>query len=337
MATLITGGTGMVGSYVARAMIDRGEVPVLLDRAPDEKQTQDIRGKARIVRGDVLDLLGLVRLIRKENIDRIVHTAGALAVAATEDPLAAVRVNVEGGTNILEAAKLMGVRRVVFTSTRLVYDCTRKVTEPIREDFAKGTNGLYGVYASTKLACEHLGQNYAELYGIEFAAVRFARVFGPGYWNAEATPNTGARALKDVIENTLAGKPITIQRPRSKWDDWLYVKDAAQAVDRACTTTTLRHHAYNIGPGRMYEFDEVLRTVGRHLPGMQVTVVEPDAAPKEGARHRPPMPIPIEMDISRAREDLGYEPRYLLDAAIPDFVETVKRLEGHTAAPAHAR
>lgn len=328
MTTLITGGTGMVGSYVARAMIARGETPVLFDRSPDEKQTKDIRDKAKIVRGDVLDLLELVKLIKKEKIDKIIHTAGALAVGAVEDPLQAVRVNVEGGTNILEAAKLMGVKRVVFISTRLVYDCTRKITEPIREDFAKLTNGLYGVYASTKLACEHLGQNYAELYGIEFAAVRFARVFGPGYWNAESTPNTGARTLKDVIEKTLAGQAITIQRPRSSKDDWLYVKDAAQAVDLACNSPILRHHAYNIGPGRMYDFDEVLRIVQKHLPNMQVTVLEPDAKPQNQGVHQPPMPVPMEMDISRAREDLGYEPKYLLDAAVPDFVDTVNRLEG---------
>lgn len=328
MATLITGGTGMVGSYVARAMIARGETPVLFDRSPDEKQTRDIRGKAKIVKGDVLDLLGLIKLIKREKIDKIIHTAGALAVGAVEDPLAAVRVNVEGGTNILEAAKLMGVRRVVFTSTRLVYDCNRKINEPIREDFHKLTNGLYGVYASTKLACENLGQNYSELYGIEFAAVRFARVFGPGYWGLESTPNTGARTLKDIIEKTLIGQPITIQRPKSRKDDWLYVKDAAQAVDLACNSPNLRHQAYNVGPGRMYEFDEVLRIVQKHLPNMRVTVIEPDPTIESKSALLPPMPIPIEMDISRAREDLGYEPKYLLDAAVPDFVETVNRLEG---------
>jgi len=325
MATLITGGTGMVGSYVARAMIARGETPVLFDRSPDEKQIQDLRDQAQIVRGDVLDLLSLIKLIKKERIETIVHTAGALAVGATEDPLTAIRVNIEGGANILEAARLMGVRRVVFTSTRLVYDCTGTITRPINEDFTKATNGLYGVYASTKYATELLGQNYAELYGIEFAAVRYARVFGPGYWRAEATPNTGARTLKDLIEKTLLGQAVTIQRPRSRYDDWLYVKDAARAVDLACTSHTLRHHAYNIGPGRMYDFDEVLRIAQKHLPNMNVTVLEQAAEP-QGPR-RPPMPIPIEMDISRAREDLGYEPQYLLDAAIPDFVNTLRRLE----------
>jgi UDP-glucose 4-epimerase len=332
MATLITGGTGMVGSYVARLMISRGETPVLLDRSPDEKQTRDIRQQAKIIRGDILDLLGLVKIIKKENIDRIVHTAGALAAAATEDPVTAIKVNVEGGANILEAAKLMGVRRVVFTSTRLVYDCTRIPENPIDEDYTKLTNGLYGVYASTKLACEHLGQNYSELYGVEFAAVRFARVFGPGYWNAESTPNTGARTLKDLIEKTMVGQPVTIRRPKSVSDDWLYVKDAAQAVDLACNAPRLNHHAYNIGPGRMYEFDEVLRIVKKHLPELRVTVLENDTPPDSAGTRQPPMPTPMEMDISRARKDLGYEPQYLLDAAIPDFVKTVSRIQGVTSA-----
>lgn len=326
MTTLITGGTGMVGSYVARNMIARGETPILYDRSPDETQTRDIRDKVKIVRGDVLDLLGLIKVIKREKVDKIVHTAGALAVGATEDPLNAVRVNVEGGTNILEASRLMGVRRVVFTSTRLVYDCTTVPSEPIREDYTKRTHGLYGVYATTKLACEYLGRNYSELYGLEFASVRFARVFGPGYWNAESTPNTGARTLKDIIEKTLAGQSVTILRPKSRFDDWLYVKDAAMAVDLACTSPNLRHHAYNIGPGRMYEFDEVLRIVKRHLPRMDVTVLEPGASQADADAKKPPMPVPMEMDISRAREDLGYEPKFLLDAAVPDFVETLNRI-----------
>lgn len=317
----------MVGSYVARSMIARGERPVLYDRSPDEKQTRDIRDHVKIVRGDVLDLLGLIKVIKREKVDRIVHTAGALAVGAVEDPLNAVRVNLEGGTNILEAARLMGVQRVVFTSTRLVYDCTNPPSEPINEDFTKRTHGLYGVYATTKLACEHLGQNYAELYGIEFASVRFARVFGPGYWNAESTPNTGARTLKDIIEKTLLGQSVTIHRPKSRFDDWLYVKDAAAAVDLASTSTTLRHHAYNVGPGRMYEFDEVLRIVKRHLPRMDVTVLEAGASQKDAGANQPPMPVPMEMDITRARQDLGYEPKFLLDAAVPDFVETLNRLQ----------
>lgn len=319
----------MVGSYVARTMIARGETPILFDRAPDEKQTKDIRGKAKIVKGDVLDLLGLIKVIKREKVDRIIHTAGALAVGAVEDPLNAVRVNVEGGTNILEAARLMNVERVVFTSTRLVYDCTRHITEPITEDFTKASNGLYGVYASTKFACELLGQNYAELYGIEFASVRFARVFGPGYWNPEATPNTGARTLKDIIENTLKGKSVTVMRPKSKQDDWLYVKDAAAAVDLAATTPTLRHHAYNIGPGRMYDFDEVLGIVTKHLPRTDVTVLEQPAVSQPSGLA--PMPVPIEMSIALAREDLGYEPKYLLDAAVPDFIETLNRLEAQSA------
>lgn len=320
VATLITGGTGMVGSYVARELIAKGERPVLLDLSPDLEQISDIQGDVTVVKGNVLDLLGMIRIIKNENVERIVHTAGMLALGIAQDPVTAIRVNVEGGANALEAARLTGTKRVVFISTRQVYDFMREMRKPVEEDFPTSPGGIY---ATTKLACEHLGRNYRDLYGIEFAALRFARVFGPGYWSPSSTPNVGTRAIKEIIEGCLRGRSITIERPLGERDEWLYARDAARAIVCALIAKPLVHTAFNIGSGVSYYFDEMVAEIRTHIPTANITIL--DQAPKKLAHGVYQTLMPIPTDISRAERELGYTPHFLLKAAIADYVETLRR------------
>lgn len=318
MATLITGGTGMVGSYIARILIDRGETPLLFDLSLDEEQIKDIKSKVKIIKGNVLDLIGMVRLIKNEQIDNIIHTAGLLAVAIGEDPLSGIKVNIEGTANVLEAARIMDIKRVVFASTCMVYDFTKKITDPVNEDAPKLPGGIY---ASTKLACEYIGLNYSEIYGVDFIAVRFARIFGPGYWSAGATPNPGTRMIKDMIEKSVMGEPVVVQRPKMSKDEWLYVKDAAQAAILARDAKDLKHRIFNIGSGHLYEFQEIVEVVKLFLPNAKITILEPNPTLSNQWVYRFAMPVPI--DISRAREELGYRPQYLLKDAIQDYINRI--------------
>jgi len=229
-------------------------------------------------------------------------------------------VNVEGGANVLEAARLTGAKRVVFISTRQVYDFTLEMTKPVDENFPTSPGGIY---ATTKLACEHLGRNYRDLYGIEFAALRFARVFGPGYWSPSSTPNVGTRAIKEIIEGCLRGRSISMERPVGERDEWLYARDAARAIVCALVAKPLVHTAFNIGSGVSYHFDDMVAAIREQIPNADIKIL--DQAPQKLAHGVYQTLMPIPTDISRADRELGYKPRFLLKAAIKDYVETLNR------------
>lgn len=124
MVTMITG-AGMVGCQIARILAEQGERPVLFELAPQMDNIASIVDLARIkvIRGDVLEPLEIMKVVEEEHIDRIIHTATlfGLTVGMQQRAYAGVKLNIMGLANILETARLMKVKRVVFTSSNTVY------------------------------------------------------------------------------------------------------------------------------------------------------------------------------------------------------------------------
>ena len=179
MRTVVVGG-GLVGSQVLRQLIDEGEQPVLFDVAPQLDVLGDIVDLERVtvVRGDVLDPLALVAAIRAHGVGRLVHTAAnpVLGVGAQERPYPAIQVNVMGTVNVLEAARALGLGRVVLSSTSsLTYHLAggEDGGDPRREEaFPRPVT----IYAASKQACESFGLAYARWFGVDVVLLRFAAV-----------------------------------------------------------------------------------------------------------------------------------------------------------------
>ncbi|MDP2662961.1 MAG: NAD-dependent epimerase/dehydratase family protein, partial [Dehalococcoidia bacterium] len=219
MTVLITG-AGLVGTLAAKRLVERGERPVLYEVAP---QMDNIRrhidpSTVDLVRGDILDLPDLLRTVRDEKIDRIIHTAGLLTAGARERPYTAGKVNLLGTMNILETARLTDAKRVVFCSSATVYMRTfaTGATEPFSEDFTmKALSGRPpGVYAALKLTSEWLGLDYCDLYGVDFVTTRFAGVFGP--WKGVPGGLPG-RLMSALVENVALGRPAYVDDPVLTW------------------------------------------------------------------------------------------------------------------------
>ena len=138
MAVLITG-AGLVGSLTAAKLVEKGERPVLYDVAPpmDHLATMVDLSRVKVVAGDILDLPELLRVIKAENIDRIIHTAGLLLAGVKARPYTGIKINIDGTVTVLEAARLMDIKRVVFTSSATVvyglFNAPAKA--PYEEDF----------------------------------------------------------------------------------------------------------------------------------------------------------------------------------------------------------
>ena len=123
MTTLIIG-AGLVGSQVARILVEQGENPVLLDAAAQPKAIGEIVDLAKVVltEGDILRPLSIVRALREYSVSAIVHTAAnpLLTLGAQRDPYSAINLNIMGTVNVLEAARIHGVKRVVVSSSNVL-------------------------------------------------------------------------------------------------------------------------------------------------------------------------------------------------------------------------
>jgi nucleoside-diphosphate-sugar epimerase len=314
--TVVVGG-GLVGSQVLRQLIDEGEQPVLFDVAPQLDVLGDIVDLERVtvVRGDVLDPLALVAAIRAHGVGRLVHTAAnpVLGVGAQERPYPAIQVNVMGTVNVLEAARALGLGRVVLSSTSsLTYHLAggEDGGDPRREEaFPRPVT----IYAASKQACESFGLAYARWFGVDVVLLRFAAVFGP--WSARGGGGP-SQALGAMVEAALRGRPAVLPATTL---EWVYSKDAAAAACLALRAARLQSRVFQVGMGRLYTAAAVAETMRAIVPGAQVEVMaEPSAHPVLQDMQAP-------MDGTRARRELGYEARFDLAAGLRDHVAWASR------------
>jgi len=311
MSTLVIG-AGLVGSQIARLLVDAGERPVLLDTAPQPEALGEIvpLDRVSLVEGDVRRPLGLARILRDHPIDRIVHLAAnpLLTLGAQRDPYAAVELNVMGTMNVLEAARAFGVRRVVVASSNVLShflaggegagDTTKE------EAFQRPTT----FYATTKQAVENLGLNYARWCGVDFAAVRYGAVAGPWSGRGGGGPSN---IILEALRRVLAGQEAVIP-PGGM--EWVYSKDAALGTVLALDANALGSRVFNITMGCIVSADLLRRAIQDVVPGAQVRVDNPPAT----AVSTPDMKRVS--DLSLARDVLGYAPRYDMRAAVDDIV-----------------
>jgi len=314
VAVLITG-AGLVGLQAARQLIQRGETVVLYDIGPHRGNIASLvgQGQVKVVRGDILDPLGLIRTIQQEGIDRVIHTVAYLPLARGrgQSPYPGIRVDLMGTVNVLEVARLLGLRRVVFTSSAMVYGPAPRVTPgPIAEEAIAPTirhwpDNAYGI---SKFAAELYGLHYWQVHGVDFAAVRFSIVFGPLL--GQVRGDSGMK-MKELLRSAQAGQTI----PLGEYQSWhggvelVYSPDAGRSVALACFAENLASRVYNISMGRTYTLAEILHTL-QELGLPVATQGEIDTT----------APAPMPMDISRAREELGFIPEYDLEAALRHYL-----------------
>ena len=319
LTTLITG-AGMIGSLAAaRVVEERGERPVLYDVAFSERNLSERlqNDSVEMVKGDIGDIGDLLQAIDSFGVDRIIHTASLLTRDLIPRPVSGVRVNVMGTLNVLEAARMAGVRRVVFCSSTVV-TMGRRGVDPAAEtveDFTIKVVSEYppSLYASMKLASEWLCHNYADSYGLDTAVVRFAGVFGP--WHG--TPGGGpSKLLKQLIECAHFGRTYRIAELdlHRQGMDYTYSVDGAQALVRAAFAPEVPNRVYSASMGELYTIAEVIAQIeqaaGRPI-GLEVT--QEDSMTKYGNPTSP-------MDLIASRRDLGYRVEYPMDVAVADYL-----------------
>lgn len=321
MTTLITG-AGLVGSLVARRIVESGgPAPVLFDVAFSHENLRDHfdLDQVRMVRGDVTALSELFDAVQTYEVGRIVHTASFLTSTVNQRPVSGVHVNLGGMLTVLETARLTGLERVVFCSANTV-TMGRVRADETDEDFSLRSVSEYPptIYGTMKLASEWLGHNYADAFGVSVVSMRLGGVFGP--WRG--TPSGGpSRLVKTVVEQAWAGQPVRLSSAdMAQSMDFVYARDVAKGLVLALEHPKPPSRVYNLSGGRLCSVAEVVDLLGQRL-GRDVVVEHADEETSRGS-YRPGPPI----DISRATRELDFVPDFPIEKALDDYIEWLTRV-----------
>jgi len=310
MNLLITG-AGLAGCHAARLAVQQGHRAVLFDMAPRLDYIRQVAGDIPVVQGDVRDLPALVETMREHRTETVFHSAYLIGDRLASRPYSGLQANVGGLIALAEAVRLSGVRRLVFASTYGVYNWGLPPTAPVAENFPVRTDVFY---RASKVACESLLNAYATQYGFEWAALRFAQIYGLGHYSGGDTVGV---VMHELVASALAGGPVQLYANQFGSNELVYVKDLARGIVSACVLPLSDGGLFNLGSGVVTDTD----TLGGHLraafPSVEVHI---SPGPRAGFVPHRPQPL----DLTRAKHALGYEPKYDVAQGIADFATELR-------------
>jgi len=303
---LVTGGAGFIGSHLVENLVREGWKVRVLDNLATGKASnlQKLSHRIDFIQGSINDTSVLRPAVA--GCDAVFHLAALPSVARSLiDPMTTHDVCATGTLSVLDAARQMGVRRVIYAASSSAYGGTPGSLRSERDPIAP-----LSPYASSKLSGEMYCQSFTTVYGLETVRLRFFNVFGPR--QDARSPYTGVIAL--FIAGMLEGKRPNVQGDGLQSRDFTYVANAVQALTRAADAPAAVGKVYNIGNG---ETTTILQLI-EHLNTILGSHLEPIHGPARAGdvRHS-------QADITQARQDLGYDPPV-------NFVEGLRRtVEAH--------
>jgi nucleoside-diphosphate-sugar epimerase len=310
---MVTGGTGFIGSYVAADLLDQGHDVVAYDLSTDTRilEKLGIEDDVEVRRGDVTDPTDVVRTVRETGTTHVVHLAALLTNTARSNPRAALDVNVTGTNNVFEAARALPdqVERVAWASSAAVYAPPANYGD----GFVTESDLVYPdtLYGATKEYNEHQARVYFEDFDVSHVAIRPTVAYGP------YRETGGSAFLANIVEKPALGESFSVEYG-DQVIDWQHVRDIAQGFRRAAFTpeSDLTQRVYNVR-GELATIREAAETVEGIVPDADLTVSD------EGE-----LPWTQKLDMTKAKEDLGYEPEYDLESGFRDYISVLREENG---------
>jgi UDP-glucuronate 4-epimerase len=309
----VTGAAGFIGSHVCGALLNRGDrvfgldnFDPFYDRSLKERNLAALSSRKgfSFLEGDIRDPGALARWGEGVRPDVVVHLAAKAGVRpSVEDPAGYADVNVQGTIRVLEWARERAAPKVLFASSSSVYGGNTKV--PFSED--DFVDHPVSPYAATKKAGELLCHTYCHLYGMNIAALRFFTVYGPG--------QRPEMAIRKFTRRILEGKEIDLYGDGSSRRDYTYIDDIVSGVLGAMGAPP-GYRVYNLGESATISLADL------------VSLLEKACGRPAARRFQPTQPgdVPVTYaDISRARAEIGYDPRTPIERGVALFVDWYRK------------
>jgi UDP-glucose 4-epimerase len=306
---LITGGLGFIGTHTVQALLDAGQECVLVQRSYADVPAGRFDATVAVEQADATDLGALLAVGQRHPITGIVHLAGSMPwPPSSEPPVHAARRSLGSLFNIMQAAQDWGVTRVALASTIGVYGGAREPFEgPLTEDMPLSMNAPHLIPTFKKVS-ELLGGHLADATGIEVINLRISGTWGP--LGHSPDPFFPAPQLIHAAAHgrapDLAGVGGRMHAEDSL--DLCYVKDTGRAIALLQLADHLNHRTYNVASGHATTNAEVVDAIRHAVPDAQVDL------PTGGEVRQ------AWLDITRLRQDTGYEPAWSTDRAAADYI-----------------
>ncbi len=309
---LVTGGAGFIGSHLVDALLHAGHTIYCIDNfdpfypaAIKKQNLQNASGQPgfHLFQYDLSHISPeeLLKIFSKVSFDAIIHLAARAGVRPSiEQAKTYYDINVMGTLNLLEFARQMNIPRFIFASSSSVYgnnpNTPWKETDLLHQPISP--------YGATKLAAEELGMVYAQLYNLQFLALRLFTVYGP-----RQRPDLAIHKFYNLIHEE---KPITLFGDGHTLRDYTYVSDIVAGIMAALEYPTDESTIFNLGDNRQVSLLQLVQTLETCMSKKAIINwqdEQPGDVPQTFA------------DISKAGALLNYHPRVMLEQGLKQFVD----------------
>jgi UDP-glucuronate 4-epimerase len=295
-AILITGVHGLIGRAVARSLAGQGRIVFGTDQTADADPAYGYM----VLAADLADKSRLLRLMEVHQIIDVIH-CGAVSgpMLARDDPFAICQTNIVGTVNVLECARVLGVRRVVFCSSCGAYGATG--SGPVKEDAPFAATDIYGV---TKASGDMLVRAYGVQYNFDGICLRISWVYGPRRMTH--------CVIRAMLTDALIGRQTKLAYGTGFYRQFVFIDDVVDAIVAALDVEKVLQSAYNITGGNRLTLDEVAAVVRAIVPAAKI---ELGAGPDPHDYHQELF------DIAAANHHLGWSPRHDIRQGIEAYAE----------------
>jgi len=305
---LVTGGLGFVGSHLSEELYNQGHNITVLDNLSNghENNLSHLKDKITL---NIFDVERLQSSDFNTRFDGIFHLATAPRSSSLNDPMRDIETNCKGMISVLELAKSHNAK-VVFTSNSGIYGSANN-GDSINEN---AINNPTTPYDANKLVSEYYCKIYHDIYNIRSAIVRFATVYGE---RQKVNQTLNWRPLvATFVNNVLEKEKVIINGDGTQTRDLLYVKDAVQGVIKAMESSSNSAEVFLLSTNTETSVNKVLETV-ENIVGYKANIAHSDFLKGDIMRMR--------YNYSKAKNKLGFEPKYSLNKGINRMIEYLCR------------